>query len=138
MDALGRIEGLTNALARLRKFGGCVALGFQSYAQLKQIYGEGAETIIENCGNLLVLRSGPSDDGGTAELASQFIGSREVERQDMSRTRPRGRYTTWSMSMPTRRAVEDDVLPSEIIQLPDRGGFVQRYGSPHWDDRKSA
>src|SRR3546814_5433911 len=41
MDALGRIEGLTNALARLRKFGGCVALGFQSYAQLKQIYGEG-------------------------------------------------------------------------------------------------
>src|SRR3546814_16027319 len=80
MDALGRIEGLTNALARLRKFGGCVALGFQSYAQLKQIYGEGAETIIENCGNLLVLRSGLSDDGGTAKLASQFIGRSEERR----------------------------------------------------------
>ena len=132
MDALGRIEGLTNALARLRKFGGCVALGFQSYAQLKQIYGEGAETIIENCGNLLLLRSGLSDDGGTAKLASQLIGSREVERQDMSRTRSRGRYTTRSMSMQTRRAVEDVVLPSEIMQLPDREGFVKRAGSPHW------
>src|SRR3546814_11173398 len=107
MDALGRIEGLTNALARLLKFGGCVALGFQSYAQLKQIYGEGAETIIENCGNLLVLRSGLSDAGGTAKLASQFIGSRAVERQDTSRTRPRGRHTTWWKSMQTRRAGEE-------------------------------
>lgn len=132
MDALGRIEGLTNALARLRKFGGCVALGFQSYSQLRQVYGDGAETIIENCGNLLLLRSGLSDDGGTAKLASQLIGSREVERQDINRTRSRGRYLTRSMSMQTRRAVEDVVLPSEIMQLPAREGFVKRAGSPDW------
>lgn len=132
MDALGRIEGLTNALARLRKFGGCVALGFQSYAQLRQVYGDGAETIIENCGNLLLLRSGLSDDGGTAKLASQLIGSREVERQDINRTRSRGRYLTRSMSMQTRRVVEDVVLPSEIMQLPDREGFVKRAGSQGW------
>jgi len=132
MDALGRIEGLTNALARLRKFGGCVALGFQSYAQLRQVYGDGAETIIENVGNLLLLRSGLSDDGGTAKLASQLIGSREVERQDINRTRSRGRYLTRSMSMQTRRTVEDVVLPSEIMQLPDREGFVKRAGSPDW------
>src|SRR3546814_15518898 len=73
-----------------------------------------------------VCSSDLSDDGGTAKLASQFIGSREVERQDMSRTRSRGRYTTWSMSMQTRRAVEDVVLPSEIMQLPDREGFAKR------------
>jgi hypothetical protein len=132
LDALGRIEGLTNALARLRKFGGCVALGFQSYAQLRQVYGDGAETIIENIGNLLLLRSGLSDDGGTAKLASELIGSREVERQDINRTRSRGRYLTRSMSMQTRRAVEDVVLPSEIMQLPDREGFVKRAGSPDW------
>src|SRR3546814_19769340 len=79
-----------------------------------------------------VCSSDLSDDGGTAKLASQFIGSREVERQDMSRTRPRGRYTTWSMSMQTRRAVEDVVLPSEIMQLPDREGLVKRAGPPPW------
>lgn len=32
LDALGRIEGLKDAQARLRKFGGCVAVGFQSLA----------------------------------------------------------------------------------------------------------
>src|SRR3546814_9702124 len=77
LDALGRIEGLQDAQARLRKFGGCVAVGFQSFAQVKQIYGEGAQTIVENCGNLLLLRSGASEDGGTAKLASELIGDRE-------------------------------------------------------------
>src|SRR3546814_15384079 len=45
--SLGRIEGLKDAQARLRKFGGCVAIGFQSFAQVKQVYGEGAQTIVE-------------------------------------------------------------------------------------------
>src|SRR3546814_21187422 len=94
MDALGRIEGLTNALARLRKFAGCVALGFQSYEQLKQIYGEGAETIIDNCGNLLVLRSGLSEDGGTAKLPSTLTGSREDVRPTKSQTDSRGPQQT--------------------------------------------
>jgi hypothetical protein len=58
LDALGRIEGLKDAQARLRKFGGCVAIGFQSFSQVKQVYGDGAQTIIENCGNLLLLRAG--------------------------------------------------------------------------------
>jgi hypothetical protein len=132
LDALGRIEGLKDGLARLRKFGGCVALGFQSYAQLRQIYGDGAETIIENVGNFLLLRSGLSDDGGTAKLASELIGSREVERQDISRSRSRGRYTSRSMTLQPRRSVEEVVLPSEIMQLPNREGFVKRAGSPLW------
>lgn len=132
LDALGRIEGLKDGLARLRKFGGCVALGFQSYAQLRQIYGEGAETIIENCGNLLLLRSGLSDDGGTAKLASELIGSREVERHDVSRSRSRGRYLSRSMTIQPRRNVEEVILPSEIMQLSNREGFVKRAGSAEW------
>lgn len=79
LDALGRIEGLKDVQARLRKFGGCVAIGFQSFAQVKAVYGEGAHTIIENCGNLLLLRAGASDGGGTAKLASDLIGDREVD-----------------------------------------------------------
>lgn len=132
LDALGRIEGLTDGLARLRKFGGCVALGFQSYSQLRQIYGEGAETIVENVGNLLLLRSGLSDDGGTAKLASELIGSREVERQDVSRSRSRGRYLSRSMTIQPRRSVEEVILPSEIMQLANREGFVKRASSPLW------
>ena len=132
LDALGRIEGLQDAQARLRKFGGCVAVGFQSFAQVKQVYGEGAQTIIENCGNLLILRSGSSEDGGTAKLASELIGAREVERDDFSRSRTRGRHATRSMSMQTRRSVDDAVLASEITQLGILEGFVKRATHPRW------
>jgi energy-coupling factor transporter ATP-binding protein EcfA2 len=132
LDALGRIEGLRDAQARLRKFGGRVAIGFQSFAQVKQIYGEGAHTIIENCGNLLLLRSGLSEGGGTAELASDLIGNREVERDDVSRSRTRGRFTSRSTSMQSKRVVEDVTLASEIMQLPNREGFVKRATAPEW------
>lgn len=132
LDALGRIEGLKDAQARLRKFGGRVAIGFQSFAQIKQIYGEGAHTIMENCGNLLLLRSGLSEGGGTAELASDLIGNREVERDDVSRSRTRGRFTSRSTSMQSKRAVEDGALASEIMQLPNREGYVKRATKPEW------
>lgn len=132
LDALGRIEGLKDAQARLRKFGGCVAIGFQSFAQVKQVYGDGAQTIIENCGNLLLLRAGASEDGGTAKLASELIGGREVERDDVSRSRSRGRFTTRSMSMQTKRSVEDVALASEIMQLPNLEGFVKRATRSDW------
>lgn len=132
LDALGRIEGLKDAQARLRKFGGCVAIGFQSFSQVKQVYGEGAQTIIENCGNLLLLRAGVSEDGGTAKLVSELIGGREVERDDVSRSRTHGRFTTRSMSMQTRRTVEDVALASEITQLSNREGFLKRATGSDW------
>ena len=57
LDALGAIDGLKDALARLRKFGGRCVLGFQSIAQVSGTYGHAeAQTIVENCGNTLILR----------------------------------------------------------------------------------
>jgi type IV secretory pathway TraG/TraD family ATPase VirD4 len=51
LDALGEIDGLKDALARVRKFGGRCILGLQSIAQVSGTYGKGtAETIVENCG----------------------------------------------------------------------------------------
>ncbi len=132
LDAVGRIEGLKDAQARLRKFGGCVAIGFQSFAQVKAVYGENANTIIENCGNLLLLRCGASEEGGTAELATRLIGESEVERDDVSRSRTHGRFTSRSMSMQTKRTVEDAVLSSEIMQLANRTGYVKRATGPRW------
>ena len=64
LDALGQIDGLKDALARLRKFGGRCVLGFQSVAQVSSTYGSGdAQTIIENCGNSLILRCSGSEHG---------------------------------------------------------------------------
>ncbi len=88
LDALGKIDGLKDALARLRKFGGRCVLGFQSIAQVSSTYGHGdAHTIVENCGNTLILRCSASEGGGTARFASQLIGDREVLRSTVSRSR---------------------------------------------------
>ncbi len=132
LDALGRIEGLKDAQARLRKFGGCVAIGFQSFAQVKVVYGEGAHTIIENCGNLLLLRAGVSDGGGTAQLASDLIGDREVERDNVSRSTTHGQFTSRSTSAQTKRSIEDVALASEIMQLGNREGYCKRATHPRW------
>ena len=41
LDALGQIDGLKDALARLRKFGGRCVLGFQSIAQVADLWRRG-------------------------------------------------------------------------------------------------
>src|SRR5256714_11503122 len=89
LDALSNIDGLKDALARLRKFGGRCVLGFQSIAQVRGTYGDAeAQTIVENCGNTLILRCSASERGGTAEFASRLIGQREIIRRHVSHSRP--------------------------------------------------
>ena len=81
LDALGQIDGLKDALARLQKFDGRCVFGIQSIAQVSSTYGHGdAHTIVENCGSSLLLRCSASEGGGTARFASQLVGDREVMR----------------------------------------------------------
>src|SRR4029077_12289656 len=87
LDALGQIDGLKDALARLRKIGGRGVLGFQSVAQVSATYGAGeAQTLVENCGSTLILRCAGSEHGGTTQFASRLIGEREVVRTSVSRS----------------------------------------------------
>ena len=135
LDALGAIDGLKDALARLRKFGGRCVLGFQSIAQVSGLYGESdSQTIVENCGNTLILRCSASEQGGTARFASRLIGEREIVRENVSRTRsgtffdqPRD-----SVSRSLQHVVESAVLPSEIEQLPDLVGYLKLASRPEW------
>ncbi len=135
LDALGAIDGLKDALARLRKFGGRCVLGIQSIAQVRGTYGDAeAQTIVENCGNTLILRCSASERGGTAEFASRLIGRREIVREHVSRTRPRRLmgflHETRTASLEYR--TEDAVLAAEIEQLPDREGFLKFASEPVW------
>ena len=135
LDALGAIDGLKDALARLRKFGGRCVLGFQSIGQVRGTYGDTeAQTIVENCGNTILLRCSASERGGTAEFASRLIGKREVVRPQFSSSRPRRllgflRQTGTVMNQIT---TEDAVMASEIEQLPDLRGFLKRASRPEW------
>ncbi|MGC1386515.1 MAG: type IV secretion system DNA-binding domain-containing protein [Steroidobacteraceae bacterium] len=133
LDALGPIDGLKDALARLRKFNGRCVLGFQSIAQVSSTYGHGdAHTIIENCGNTLILRCSASEGGGTARFASQLIGDREVLRTSVSRSR-RLTELGGSISHSDHFHVESAILPAQIEQLPDLAGYLKRASDPQWE-----
>jgi type IV secretory pathway TraG/TraD family ATPase VirD4 len=138
LDSLGAIDGLKDALARLRKFGGRCVLGFQSIAQVSSTYGSGeAQTIVENCGNTLILRCAGSEHGGTSQFASRLIGEREVIRRQTSRGRDRegffaARGARRSTSVSDQHVTEMAVLASQIEQLPDLTGYLKTASSTDW------
>jgi type IV secretory pathway TraG/TraD family ATPase VirD4 len=132
LDALGQIDGLKDALARLRKFDARCILGFQSIAQVSSTYGHGdAHTIVENCGNTLILRCSASEGGGTARFASQLIGEREVLRTTVSKSR-RVTEVLGSTTHNQHLSVESAVLPSQVEQLPDLTGYLKYASNPTW------
>jgi type IV secretory pathway TraG/TraD family ATPase VirD4 len=138
LDALGAIDGLKDALARLRKFGARCVLGFQSIAQVSGTYGSAeAQTIVENCGNTLVLRCSGSENGGTSQFASRLIGEREVIRRQTSRGSDReGGWSPGgvrrSKNISEHHVTELAVMASQIEQLPDLCGYFKAASSPVW------
>jgi len=132
LDALGQIDGLKDALARLRKFGGRCVLGFQSVGQVSATYGSGeAQTIVENCGNTLILRCSGSEHGGTSQFASRLIGERAVTRITTSRSRRATEFLA-STTHTEHPGIEAAVMGSEIEQLPDLQGYLKFASSPVW------
>jgi type IV secretory pathway TraG/TraD family ATPase VirD4 len=137
LDALGAIEGLKDALARLRKFGCRCVLGFQSIAQVSSTYGQShAQTIVENCANTLILRCSGSENGGTSQFASRLIGEREILRRQVSRGSDResafSSRTRRSRNITEQTATETAVMPSELEQLPDLCGYLKTASGARW------
>ena len=138
LDALGTIDGLKDALARLRKFGGRCVLGFQSIAQVSGTYGSAdAQTIVENCGNTLILRCSGSESGGTSHFASRLIGEREMVRRQTSRGKDReGAFlfkgARRSINVSEQQVTEAAVMPAELEQLPDLVGYLKTASSRAW------
>lgn len=132
LDALGAIDGLKDALARLRKFGGRCILGFQSIAQVSGTYGRAeAQTIVENCANTVILRCSASEDGGTARFASRLIGEREIIREHVTKTHNPDKWLA-TKTESKQYVTESAVLPSEIEQLPDLQGYLKFGSTPEW------
>ena len=135
LDSLGAISGLKDALARLRKFGGRCVLGFQSVAQVSSTYGSGeGHTILENCGNTLILRCSGSEQGGTAQFAARLIGEREVIRRHIARARDRDGVLSARRSTSTslQHVTEPAVLPAQLEQLADLCGYLKTAGAQEW------
>ena len=101
-------------------------------AQVSGTYGrEAADTLVENCGNTLILRCSASERGGTSEFASKLIGQREVLQTTESHSkRPNEWLSTRTTSQQVR--IEPAVMASEIEQLPDLGGFLKLASASDW------
>ena len=107
-------------------------------AQVSSTYGHGeAQTIVENCGNTLILRCAGSEHGGTSQFASRLIGEREVARTQRSVARdgsvPFGRAAARRSTQTTAHSVvEPAVLAAELEQLPDLSGYLKTASSKCW------
>lgn len=147
LDSLGKISGLTDALPRLRKFGGRVILSFQSVGPTHELYGHGfAAALVENASNTLILRCSDSGDrsGGTAKFASSLIGEREVMRTTKSTSETQSSSlqhglriapgTSRSKVSGTNSApvVEPAVLPAQVEGLANLHGYVHSHGTGWW------
>lgn len=147
LDSLGKISGLTDALPRLRKFGGRVVLAFQSIGPVTELYGRGfAGAVVENASNTLLLRCSDSGDrsGGTAQFASQLLGQREVMRTTSSSSETTGSSLQHGLTLApgtnrskvsgtnTAPVVEPAVLPAQIEGLENLKGYVHSHGMPFW------
>lgn len=76
LTSLHKLPYLNSAFAESRKFGGCLIIGIQSIAQLREVYGQnGAEEISGLCNTRLFFRSPTSD---TANWVSKELGLCEV------------------------------------------------------------
>ena len=147
LDSLGKISGLTDALPRLRTFGGRCVLAFQSIVPQTEIYGRGfSGAVIENASNTLILRCSDSGErsGGTAQFASQLIGQREVMRTTSSTSETQGSSLQHGLRIApgtnrskvsgtnTAPVVEPAVLPAQIEALENLKGYVHSHGMTFW------
>ncbi|TPG48203.1 type IV secretion system DNA-binding domain-containing protein [Sphingomonas glacialis] len=130
LDAIGKIEGLDDALQRIRKFGGRCVLGFQTIGKVRALYGDGAAAaLVENCSTRLILRCAGGDTNSTARFASSLIGQQSYMQQSYSDgAGPGGK--TWGNSLSAH--TEDAVMPSEIERLPDLSGYLKVPSRPEW------
>jgi hypothetical protein len=125
------------AMANRVSWGWCLGT-IVGIAQVSSTYGSGeAQTIVENCGNTLILRCSGSEHGGTSQFASRLIGEREVIRRQTSRAHDRAAWfapsgARRSTTVTRQQVLETAVLAAEIEQLPDLAGFLKTAASPVW------
>lgn len=122
LPSLNRLPSLPDTLANARKFGGCLALGLQSYSQLVDIYGKGgADTIAGGCSSWCVFRF---NDIAGAKFASENLGNSETvetfEGISFGASEIRDGVT-----LSKQRNLRPIVLPTEIMNLADLNGYVK-------------
>lgn len=124
LPALGNVGKKLDELARMgRRFNLSLAIAFQAYSSLKEIYGENvANALMGQCDKSAYLRVLDHD---SAEWASKQIGQTHLRRYTQSTstsqsTNPNsfGASTSYSTSEQETYVTEPAVRPEEIMNIP--------------------
>jgi len=113
---LGRMEMVEKALARLRKYGGRVVLGYQGESQLSALYGDkNTSSMIGLIGTMFIFRTQEESD---AKKLARHIGRSEVVSVSENESEDKGKLKG-GKSVSRSTSYKDIVLDSEIATLPD-------------------
>jgi type IV secretory pathway TraG/TraD family ATPase VirD4 len=121
LPAMGYQNQIEQLITRGRKRGLSVVIGFQNISQLRSIYGrDGAVTLTSSPTTKCLLRA---DEGETAKWASDLLGSREIERTEMTMLAGLSNMRE-GVNLQARRSTEHIVTAAEIQLLKPFHGYL--------------
>ena len=124
LPSLNKLVMLGDSLAQQRKYGGAMVIGFQSFSQMIDLYGEhGAHAIADACSTWAIMRF---NGDKSAEWASKGLGSSETLETSEGISYG-GHEIRDGVSLSKQRKLRPIVLPTEINDLPDLQGYL-KYG----------
>lgn len=122
ISTVGLLPSLPKVLDRGYKYAGRLILGFQSLAQIGQIYGQDAtHNIMQGLQNILIFAA---NETKMAQEFSERLGKCEVEEYESSVTPAHGQQPE-RVSISTRQREKKSVTESEIRSLPENHGFLK-------------
>lgn len=125
LASMQRVSTLLDVATRGRKYGSCLGLGYQNFAQLRKIYGDDdAQTLISMLQNRLALMV---PDAQTAKYISENLGGQEILEKDENLSFGTD-STRDGVTIATRREERNLVLASEIQGLPEMTGYLRLAG----------
>jgi type IV secretory pathway TraG/TraD family ATPase VirD4 len=121
LPAMGYQSQIEQLLTRGRKRGISTVIGFQNVAQLRAIYGRDRTVTMTSAPTTkIILRC---DEAETAKWASDLLGSREIERTEMTMLAGLSNMRE-GVNLSARRTTEHIVTPAEIQFLKPFHGYL--------------
>lgn len=125
LASLQKLPSLMTALTEIRKYGGCMVLGFQNLALIEKIYDKATVRAISDLtGTKVIFRSLDPD---SAKTMSRFLGEQEII--EASESVSFGAHQMRDgVSLGTQKKTKQVVNPTEIMQLKDLECFMKFKG----------
>jgi energy-coupling factor transporter ATP-binding protein EcfA2 len=121
LPSLGHQSNVEKAIARGRKRGIAVYLGFQDVAQLNRIYGRDEASVLTNgAATKVILQCGGAE---TAEWASKVLNSQEADRFDTTMVTGVSDYRE-GLNLAPHRLSRHLVTPAELLLLERFHGYL--------------